>query len=134
NADSRLLEVLVAPDAPELTVTYDGHALERATDHSFQAELELNTPRYVVVSDDTATGIMPFTVVDPERLLPRGTSRSIDLETFLGLLAGGRDLPVRGGDDRAGAAASGETDESIIGSRGAIPWRRFLVAVRGLGA
>jgi hypothetical protein len=71
--------------------------------------------------------------VDPERLLPRGTSRSIDLETFLGLLAGGRDLPVRGGDDRASAAGSGGLDESIIGSRGAIPWRRYLAAVRGLG-
>lgn len=134
HADSRLLQVLVALDAPELTVTYDGRALEKATGQSFHRELELSTPRYVVVDDGTATGMMPFTVVDPERLLPRGTSRSIDLETFLGLLAGGRDLPVRGGDDRAGSAAAGVNDESVIGSRGAIPWRRFLAAVRGLGA
>jgi hypothetical protein len=132
-AESRLLQVLVAPDAPELALTYDGRALEEAPEHRFEGTFELGTPRYVVVDDGTATGMMPFTVVDPERLLPRGTSRSIDLETFLGLLAGGRDLPVRGGDDRAGVAASVGVDVSIVGTGGAIPWRRYLAAVRGLG-
>jgi len=132
-ADKRLLEVLLAPDAPEMTVAYDGRALE-ASRQGFEGTVELGTPRFVVVHDGTATGMMPFTILDPERLLPRGTSRSIDLETFLGLLAGGRDLPVRGGDERTGAAASGGIDESIVGSRGAIPWRRYLAAVQGLGA
>lgn len=133
-ADSHLLQVLVAPDAPELTLTYDGRALTKASDQRFEGTFELGTPRYVVIEDRTASGIAPFTVVDPERLVPRGTTRAIDLETFLRLLAGGRELPLRGGDERTGTATSAGGDDPIVGTRGAIPWRRYLAAVRGLGA
>lgn len=133
-AESLLLKVLVSPDAPSLTMTYDGRALDKMTEQEFQVRVELGTPRYVVVDDGTDSGMAPFTVVDPERMLPRGTSRSVDLETFLGLLAGGRELPLRGGEDQPGATGPGAVDDGIVGSKGAIPWRRYLAAVRGLGA
>jgi len=133
-AESVLLEVLVSPDAPSLTMTYDGRALDKMTEQEFQVKVELGTPRYVVVDDGTDSGMAPFTVVDPERMLPRGTSRSVDLETFLGLLAGGRELPPRGDEDQPGATGPGAVDDGIVGSTGAIPWRRYLAAVRGLGA
>lgn len=132
-AELQLLEVLVAPDAPRLAMTYDGRALAETTNQTFRATLELGIPRYVVVDDGTDTGIMPFTVVDPERMLPRGTARSVDLETFLALLAGGRELPLRAHEDQTGTTGPGSIDDGVVGTKGAIPWRRYLAAVRGLG-
>ena len=133
-AESRLLEVVVLPDAPRLAMTYDGRALGTTTKQTFQAKLELGIPRYVVVDDGTDTGLVPFTVVDPERMLPRGTSRSVDLETLLALLAGGRELPLRGHEDQMGPPDPDSPDDGVVGIRRAIPWRRYLTAVRGLGA
>lgn len=133
-AESLLLEVLVSPDAPNLTMSYDGRALDKVSKKEFQAKFELGIPRYVVVDDGTDSGMVPFTVVDPERMLPRGTARAVDLETLLGLLAGGRELPSRGVEDLREATGPGTVDDGFVGSKGAIPWRRYLAAVRGLGA
>lgn len=132
-AETMLLEVLVSPDAPALTVRYDGRTLDEVKKHVLLTEVELGIPRYVVVDDGTETGMAPFTVVDPERMLPRGTSHSVDLETFLELLAGGQELPLRFGESHVGNTGPGDPDLGIVGGTGAIPWRRYLGAVRGLG-
>lgn len=133
-AATRTLTVLVAEDSPPLTATYAGRRLTEHAPGAVAATVDLAAARFVVVDDGTASGIVPFTVIDPERLLARGTAWAIDLETFFEMLAGGRDLPVRSGEvELTRGAAGDDTADSLVGTRGAIPWRRYLAAVAGLG-
>lgn len=133
-AETQVLTVILAPDAPSLVVSYDGRRLGSASSSKVQKEVDLAAARFVVVDDGTATGIVPFTVLDPERLVPRGTANTVDLETFFGLLAGGREPPLRPGEGDGALGGGGGLEDTIVGQRGAIPWRRYLGAVRGLGA
>jgi hypothetical protein len=126
------LTVVLAGDAPPVTLTYEGRPVAEAASGNVTITVELRAARFVVVDDGLATGLVPFTVVDPERLLARGTARRMSLETFFDVLAGGRDLPLRGVNGGIRSPGMGEGD-GVIGSYGAIPWRRYLAAVVGLG-
>ena len=100
-----------------------------------EAEVELAAPRFIVVDDGTASGMVPFTVVDPNGSSPTGN------------VAERRPRDVPQPPRRRPRAAAAPADEptaairgvagveDVIGAhRGAIPWRRYLAAVRGLGA
>lgn len=128
------LELAIEADAPRLVVTYETRMLFSVDGPIMRAPLTLGLARYVVVDNGTTTGIVPFSVVDAHLLIPRGTRATIGLEDFLDVLAGGRDLPLRL-PEQSGArdASDGVTADDPVGRTGAIPWRRFLAAVHGLG-
>ena len=77
--------------------------------------------------------MVPFVIVDQEALAPRGNAMVVGLETFFEILAGTREPPTPAdGDPRTGASAA-IGDAEVVGARGAIPWRRYLAAVAGIG-
>jgi hypothetical protein len=129
------LRLELAPDAPELEVVYADHVLlGELHDGAWHAQFELTATRYVTVSAAGATGTVPFVVIDPHALTPRGAAHVIDLEEFFEILAGHRELPPRREPDHHGPSSPGANGRGDpIGARGAIPWRRYLAAVAGLG-
>ncbi len=127
------LSIMLAAGAPPLTITYEQRRLAERVTGVLTTNIKLGSARFVVVEDGEETGMVPFTVVDPESMLARGTARRIDLETFLGLLAGARELPLGVGEQGGALGGVGEGEDGVVGVRGAIPWRRFLAAVSGLG-
>lgn len=128
------LQIIVVADAPPLSFRYEDKLLFHEGAAMRRAPVALGVARYVVVDDGSATGIVPFTVVDAHLLVPRGSRPTIGLEDFLDVLAGGRELPLRPSEDFAARAGVGvPAVDDLVGRRGPIPWRRFLAAVRGLG-
>jgi hypothetical protein len=133
-AASDRLSLVFAADAPELEIRYGDALLEGIrADSTWSSPLELAAPRYVTVDDGQRPGMVPFVIVDQEALAPRGNAVVIGLETFFEILAGDREPPTPAdGDPRNGASAA-MGDAEGVGARGAIPWRRYLAAVTGIG-
>jgi hypothetical protein len=133
-ATASRLSLVLAPNAPELTIRYGDAPLEGVrTGDTWTALLQLAAPRYVTVDDGQMPGMVAFVVVDQEALAPRGNAMAMGLETFFDILAGNREPPAAAdGDPRNGAAAAAG-DAGAVGARGAIPWRRYLAAVAGIG-
>jgi hypothetical protein len=131
------LELGLQEGAPTLRVRYDGRLLDcRRAGGGLHTKLELGIPRYVTVDDGTASAIVPFVIVGLSGLAPRGRSGSVALEEFLEILAGNRESSSPADDGGDGRAAPGS--EGAVGALppmvgGAIPWRRILAAIAGLG-
>jgi len=128
------VQVVLDPDAPALTFRYQDVPIFGGRTVAMRAPLTLGLARFLVVDDGTANAIVPFIIVDAHLLIPRGSRSAIGLEDFLDVLAGGREYPVREGEE-FGERGSGEgaPDGELVGRTGPIPWRRYLAAVRGLG-
>lgn len=132
----RALELRLSEGAPPLQVRYDDGILActRVGD-VLSASLDLGVHRYVSVDDGTASAIVPFVIVGLPGLEPRGRSGNVALQEFLEILAGNRESssPADSGADGPlpGAGASGVVPPPVVG--GAIPWRRILAAVAGIG-
>jgi hypothetical protein len=131
----RRLELELNRELPALTFRYQRHELRGTwVGTRWSVPLELGLDRYITVSDRTGSGVVAFVIVDPEHLVPRGTAHMVGLEDFFDVLAGYRDLPLA--DDEQQRDGNGQGDApgvEMIGARGAIPWRRYLAAVAGLG-
>ena len=127
------LELRLVDGAPPLTVRYDGSPVGSTTGSMTVLPLEVRGALYIEVNDGDRTGLVPMIVADPAQFVPRGTAIDIDLETFCLLLAGAREIdPVPG--DLPPTAVTGTTSPAEdLARRGAIPWRRLLAAIRGLG-
>ena len=130
------LEIVLTDDAPHLTFAYAGTELfADSTGAVRRAPLVLGMDCFVTVALEGATAIVPFTVVDAMALMPRGARRSITLDDFLDVLAGGRELPTRPADgERTANGPAGNIGDDFVGRTGPIPWRRYLAAVHGLSA
>lgn len=135
-AAKRFLTIVLTDDAPKLSLGYDGRALSfNRSAKNLTAEFDLALPRFVTLDEDKGAGpgIVPFVIADPEVLAPRGSATAIGLEEFCEMLAGSREAAggeegrARGGPDPDGAG------DPLVGGRGAIPWRRYLAAVNGIG-
>jgi hypothetical protein len=94
--------------------------------------LKLGGPLYIEVSDSEQTGTVPMIVADPAQFVPRGTPLNMDLETFCLLLAGVREIEPVPGDLPPTSGVATVSEGGLIG-KGAIPWRRLLAAMQGLG-
>lgn len=133
-AASARLSLVFVPDAPELRIRYGDAPLEGIrTDDVWNTSLELAAPRYVTVDDGELPGMVPFIIVDQEALAPRGHAMAIGLETFFEILAGNREPPTPADGDPRNAADAAIGEPGDVGARGAIPWRRYLAAVEGIG-
>lgn len=130
------LEIVLTDDAPSLTITYGGAEIFGGFAETIRrAPLTLGMECFVTVSHDGASAIVPFTVVDAMALMPRGTAKSISLDDFLDVLAGSRELPTRPTEEERAVGVPGDpAGDGFVGRTGPIPWRRYLAAVRGLGA
>ena len=135
-AADRVLTLAVKTAAPSLTVRYGDRELGVINGiETWVADLNMGAERYVTVDDGTARGVVPFVVLDPERLEPRWTAREVSFEDFCDVLAGHRETSTSDSDAQdghtAGFGAAGPADDIAV--RGPIPWRRYLAALRGLG-
>ena len=133
-ATAARLSLVFVPGAPQLEIRYGDALLDGVrADTTWSSPLELAAPRYVTVDDGQLAGMVPFVIVDQEALAPRGNAMVVGLETFFEILAGNREPPTPAdGDPRTGASAA-IGDVEVVGARGAIPWRRYLAAVAGIG-
>lgn len=106
-----------------------------ASVETWTVEMSIGVERYVTVDDGDTRAVVPFVVVDPERLEPRWTAREVSFEDFCDVLAGHRESATTDGEgvdrDAAGFGAAGGADDIAV--RGPIPWRRYLSGLRGLG-
>lgn len=127
-----VVEIRLVDDAPRLSVRYDGQSLGQVTAPSTELFLTLRGSLFVEVDDGERVGQVPLTIGDPATFVPRGTPTDIELEAFCELLAGAREIEPVPGDLPPDGSPLGGAGE--IGARGAIPWRRLLAAVAGLGS
>ena len=135
-AGARRLSLTTVPDAPELKVRYgDTELVGERVGTTWIATLELAVPRYVIVDDGRDPGVVPFVIIDPHLLVPRGHASAIGFDTFCEILAGGREsaMPAEGDLRQAADGHAGAATEPAVGARGAIPWRNYLAAVAGIG-
>lgn len=135
-AADQCLTLAVRKGAPPLTVRYGDRELGVVTGiQRWAVDLSMGVERYVTVDDGQARAVVPFVVVDPERLEPRWTARDVSFEDFCEVLAGHRESATTDVETSeahaAGFAAAGSADDIAV--RGPIPWRRYLAALRGLG-
>jgi hypothetical protein len=130
------LEIRTVTGAPSLDVRYDGVLVGTTkAAQTIVSLLRLGGPLFIEVDDGEQAGIVPLVIADPERFVPRGTPTDIDLEAFCLLLAGARDIePVPGDLHPTDQTPGNGVDEGVIGRTGAIPWRRLLAAMKGIGA
>lgn len=119
--------------APKLEVRYAGQPLGTAAGRSWSAPMEsLGADAYVTVDAGEGPSAVPFVLVDPESLVPRGSPIDLDLEGLADLLAGRRELSHVPGDVLPPRTTNGDNGGSPIFGRGAIPWRRILAGLAGL--
>lgn len=128
------LRLELVDGAPPLVVHYAGRALGMARPPDFECQLpELTADAFVTVDGGNGPAVVPFVVVDPEALAPRGTPLDLDLEALADLLAGRRELVHQSGSGlRASTGSASAASGSPVFGRGAIPWRRILAGLRGL--
>jgi hypothetical protein len=133
-ASAARLALVLAPDSPQLTIRYGEAPLQGTTaGGTWTAALELAASRYVTIDDGQKPGFVPFVVIDQEALAPRGNATAIGLETFFDILAGTREPPTPADGDPREVTDGAVGAAGVVGGRGAIPWRRFLAAVAGIG-
>lgn len=135
SAKTCALTLAMRADSPPLRVTYGGAVLGTTHDRSWVAPLDqLGADAFVRVDAGSGPAIVPFVVLDPEYLAPRGTPFTLDLEGLADLLAGYRQLIHPPGEELPGHAGrgAGGLDTPTFG-KGAIPWRRILAGLDGLG-
>ncbi|MHB8492656.1 MAG: hypothetical protein ACYDA6_10660, partial [Solirubrobacteraceae bacterium] len=132
-AASRRLSLVIAPGAPDLTIRYADAVVAGQIDGAvWSSLLELALQQYVTVHDGQESSVVPFVIVDPFVLEPRGTASAIDLDEFLDILAGRRESVSIGEMERV-PESGGTPKGEAVPTRGAIPWRRYLAAVEGIG-
>jgi hypothetical protein len=133
-AASHRLALELRDDAPELGVAYLGRVLGRAGPPGWSTELSsLGVDAYVTVDAGAGPAAVPFVVLDPEALAPRGTPLNLGLEALAELLAGRRELVHPPGDELLSFAPGGVSGgHAALFGRGAIPWRRIIAGLRGL--
>lgn len=137
-ADAERLELELKPEANALTVRYENRVLGKATAARWNAPLVLGTALHVVVSIGVDSGIVPFVIIDPQSLVPRGSARAPGFDELCDVLAGYRQLSVQEDWESQSRTRDSPSIASlnappIVGARGTIPWRRYLAAVAGLG-
>jgi hypothetical protein len=128
------MELRLVDGAPPLTVSYDGSEVGLATAPVTALPLQVRGPLCIEVSDGERIGTVPLIVADPAVFIPRGTPVDIDLETFCLFLAGAREIEAPPGDLPAEIVHAAGAAAQALGWSGAIPWRRLLAAVHGLGS
>lgn len=128
------LSLVIAPGAPDLVIRYEDTLIEGQLDqHVWTALLDLGLHQYVTVHDGGDSSIVPFVIVDPSALEPRGAAAVMNLEDFLEILAGRREGASTGEPEVYGEPGGVAGDGLVVGTRGAIPWRKYLAAVEGIG-
>ena len=129
------LSLVIAQGAPDLEIHYEGTLIGGQLDRdAWTAPLDLGLHQYVTVRDGGDSSIVPFVIVDPFALEPRGTAAAMDLEDFLEILAGRREGASTSELEIHGEPSNPTGDGLVVGTRGAIPWRRYLAAVEGIGS
>ena len=127
------LTLRLDPDAPALEVRYLDMALGTAHAPVWTTELlALGADAHVTVDAGAGPAIVPFVLLDPEALVPRGTPLDLDLEALAELLAGRRELAHAPGDELGSAPPGTVSGGAGIFGRGAIPWRRIIAGLQGL--
>jgi hypothetical protein len=128
------VELRLSDGAPTLAVSYEGLALGVASVNPSRFPVLLRESLSIEVTDGQTSGLVPLVIADPAAFTPRGSSTAVDFETFCELLAGAREAEMPVGElPRPGDGSL--VDEGALSPRhGAIPWRRILAAVDGLGA
>jgi hypothetical protein len=105
--------------------------LAEATGQYF--EIVLRESFAIEVTDGETVGLVPLVLADPAVFAPRGAGAVIDFETFCELLAGVREAEMPIGELPYGAGVATDDETGLAPRRGAIPWRRILAAIHGVG-
>lgn len=127
------IDVRLSADAPKLAILYDGEELGVAGRGLTAFPLVLHEAFAIEVRDRDGVGVVPLVLADPASFAPRGQPSGIDFETFCELLAGSREPEMPPGELARKLSGELGEPEGLVPRRGAIPWRRILGAIDGLG-
>jgi hypothetical protein len=128
------LELVIGKGAPPLEVLYQGKPLRNSASlPAWRSKLRLGKELEVLVTDGNTEATVPFLILDPGLIAPRGLSRDPTIEELLEIMAGARE-PVDDGDPSGIGGTAGEPGASgeLVRRGGAFAWRKLMRALAGL--